>query len=77
MALPILSGKDVVKALKKAGFEIVRQKGTHLRMKKKRSSPTDPARIVIVIMHKELARGTLRRILRKAGLTREEFLRLL
>lgn len=77
MKLPNLSGKDVVKALKKAGFEIVGRKGSHLRMKKERSSPTDPPHTVIVIMHKEIARGTLGHILTKAGLTREEFLKLL
>jgi len=77
LKLPNLSGKDVVKALEKAGYKIVGRKGSHLRMKKERSSPKDPPHVVIVAMHKEITRGTLRHILTKAGLTREEFLELL
>ena len=74
MKLPILSGKEIAKILEKAGFMIVGQKGSHLRMKREESSPTD---IVVVPLHDEVARGTLRHILTKAGMSREEFFELL
>jgi predicted RNA binding protein YcfA (HicA-like mRNA interferase family) len=74
LKLPILKGKDVVKILEKFGFKIDRRKGSHLLMKKEKSSPVDPPRTVIVPMHQEVARGTLRHIINKAGMTRDEFL---
>lgn len=72
--LPVLSGRDVIKALHKAGFEVVGQKGSHIRMKRRRP---DRVRIVIVPDHKEIPRGTLGSILRQAGLSKQEFLSLL
>jgi predicted RNA binding protein YcfA (HicA-like mRNA interferase family) len=77
MKLPLLHYEKVVKALEKTGFRIVGTKGSHLSLKKDKSSPKDPPRIVIVPMHKEIARGTLLHILNASGLTREEFLSLL
>lgn len=74
--LPILHYKVVVKALEKAGFEIVGSRGSHLRLKRKKQSADDNPRMVIVPMHKEIARGTLRNILRRSGLTLEELLEL-
>lgn len=74
--LPLLHYKKVVKALKKAGFEIVGSKGSHLRLKRKKQSANDTPRMVIVPMHPEIARGTLRNILRRTGLTLEELLQL-
>ena len=57
--------------LEKADFSRVSQRGSHLKLR-------NPAgRTVIVPLHRELARGTLRSILRQAGLTTEEFLELL
>jgi predicted RNA binding protein YcfA (HicA-like mRNA interferase family) len=75
--VPRLSGKDVVKALKKAGFDIVGQKGSHVRLKRERQSKEGKVCVTIVPMHKEIAKGTLNSIIRKAGMTREEFLELL
>lgn len=77
MKLPQVSGKGVVKALAKIGFEIVGQKGSHCRMKRGKISAKDPPRMVIIPMHRKLAKGTLRNIIRRAGLTREEFIELL
>ena len=69
--LPRLSGKEVIKALSKFGFEIVRQMGSHIFMKKK----TDKEVITTVVPnHKEVDRGTLLEIIRQAKLTRDEFL---
>ena len=73
MTLPTVSGRDVVKLLTRIGFIIVGRKGSHIRMKKK----NDKTLVAIVPDHKEITKGTLKSILRQAGLTREEFLELL
>jgi predicted RNA binding protein YcfA (HicA-like mRNA interferase family) len=72
--LPLVSGQKVVKALNKAGFKIVGRKGSHIRLKKKTPTKTY---IVIVPLHREIKRGTLKSILRQAGLTKQEFIKLL
>lgn len=69
--LPVLSAREVLKALSKAGFLQVGQAGSHLRLKHANG------RIVMVPNHPEVAVGTLLSILRQAGLRRNEFLRLL
>ncbi|MCJ7574990.1 type II toxin-antitoxin system HicA family toxin [Candidatus Bathyarchaeota archaeon] len=73
MSLPVLSGRRVVKALQRAGFTVVGRKGSHIRMRK----VSDRVYVAIIPDHREIAPGTLRSILRQAGLTREEFLSLL
>lgn len=70
--LPVVSGAECVKALGKVGFEVYRQRGSHIVMVRK--SP--PAQTTIP-NHKELDRGTLRAIIRHSGLTVEEFAALL
>lgn len=72
--LPVISGKDAIRALARAGFSFVRQKGSHVRMKKQIS---DTALNVTIPLHDELDRTTLRSIIRAAELTEEEFLNLL
>jgi predicted RNA binding protein YcfA (HicA-like mRNA interferase family) len=72
--LPVVSGHKAIKALTKAGFEVVGRKGSHVRLKKKTPIKTY---IVIVPLHPEIKTGTLRSILRQAGLTREEFIELI
>ncbi|MEM3430473.1 MAG: type II toxin-antitoxin system HicA family toxin [Candidatus Bathyarchaeia archaeon] len=74
MALPIVSSRRAIKALAKAGFQVAGRKGGHIKLKKKTD---DKVFVVIVPSHPELARGTLKSILRQAGMTREEFLKLL
>ena len=74
MALPIMSGRKVIKALTKAGFQVAGRKGSHVKLKKR---VDDKVLIVIVPDHEELARGTLKAILRQANMTRESFLELL
>jgi len=65
------SGEKTVRALERLGFRQVRQRGSHVVMKKK----TPEAEIGCVVpLHKELAAGTLRGILRQAGITIDEFL---
>ena len=71
MKAPVLSGKDIIKYLSGKGFEIVGRKGSHVRMK----LSTTPRNLVVIIPdHKELAQGTLRSILRQAGISFEEFI---
>ena len=72
--LPVISGHQVIKALSKAGFKVVGRRGSHIRLKKKTPIKTY---IVIVPIHPEIKRGTLNSILRQAGLTREELLKLI
>jgi predicted RNA binding protein YcfA (HicA-like mRNA interferase family) len=70
-ALPIISGADAVRAFGKAGFERVSQRGSHVKLRHR------DGRVVIVPMHDELARGTLRSMLRQADLSPDDFLQLL
>ncbi len=71
--LPVVSGKEAVKALSKVGFYIHHQKGSHIILKKE--GFTDMR--VVVPNHKELKRGMLRSIIKDAGLTVDEFITLL
>ncbi len=66
--------RSAIKALHKAGFRVVRQKESHVRMEKKIDKETVK---VTVPLHPSLKKGTLRIILRQAGLSVEEFVKLL
>ncbi len=70
--LPVVSGWECVKALQKVGFVIRRQTGSHIVMKRH-----NPKAQVVVPNHNELDKGTLKSILRQAGLTVDEFIALL
>lgn len=70
--LPVVSGREAVKVLSKVGFEFRRQVGSHMVLKRQ----LDGKRIVIPD-HKELPKGTLRAILRQAGVSVEDFINLL
>ena len=72
--LPLLSARNIIKALSKAGFQQVSQKGSHIKLKRKES---DKTWIVIVPNFNEIPTGTLRSIIRQSGLDIEEFLKLL
>ena len=69
--LPIVSGSDVIRTLGKVGFGAVGQRGRHVKVRH------PDGRTVIVPLHRELAPGTLRSILRQAGLSVEGFTNLL
>ena len=73
MKLPLVSGIEVIKRLKRAGFIATRQKGSHVRLEKYMSDKTIK---LTVPLHAELKKGTLNRIIKEAGLTLEEFERL-
>jgi len=68
--LPVVGGAEVIAALAKAGFVQVSQRGSHVKLR-------GDGRTVIVPTHRELATGTLRSVLRQAGLTPAEFTTLL
>ena len=68
--LPVISGRDCITALQKAGFVISSQKGSHIKLRY-------GGIVVIVPNHKTLDRGTLKNILDQANLSIEEFLNLL
>lgn len=70
--LPRVSGQDCIRALGKAGFRVVRQRGSHLTLRR-----DNPYARVIVPDHREIDRGTLRAIIRQAGLRVAEFNHLL
>ena len=70
--LPRISGRACIKALGKAGFYLKRQHGSHMIVRR-----DEPFAQVVVPDHKELDRGTLRAIIRQAGLGVEEFIGLL
>ena len=72
--LPVLSGREVIKILKKIGFEPARQKGSHIVLV---NIASDSKMAVVVPNHKEIDPGTLLEIVRQAGLKRDEFERLL
>ena len=65
--LPVVSGKRIVRALEKVGFEVVSTRGSHCKLRQ-----LSPPRIVIVPLHDEVRPGTLASILRQAGLTVDE-----
>jgi len=70
--LPRISGRECVKALESAGFHSKRQEGSHIILRR-----NDPFCQVVVPDHKELDRGTLRAIIRQAGIGVDQFMRLL
>ena len=71
-ALPVISGDEAMKALSKVGFRTVRQKGSHVVLR--RDSPFCQ---LVVPRHKVLDRGTLRAMIRQAELSPDDFVELL
>ena len=71
--LPVLKATELINALEKAGFHVIRQRGSHLRLKH------PDGRVVTVPVHpgRDLGRGLLRKVIRDEELTRDEFMALL
>lgn len=69
--LPRLSGRELIKILQLFGFVVIRQKGSHIVLKKK---TINEELGTVVPDHKELADGTLRGILKQSKITVEDFL---
>ena len=68
-SLPLLSGREVARLFENLGWEVVRQRGSHIILVKDGQRAT-----LSVPDHKEVGRGTLRSLIRAAGLTVEEFM---
>ena len=71
--LPVVSGRQAVAAFGKIGYAVDHQTGSHIVLR--HSDP--PHRRLVVPNHAEIAKGTLRSLIREAGLTVEQFCALL
>jgi predicted RNA binding protein YcfA (HicA-like mRNA interferase family) len=69
---PVVSGAELIRALERDGWTVVRQRGSHVRLKK-----ANRRNALVVPLHREIRKGTLAGILRDAGLTGEELRKLL
>lgn len=69
--LPRVSGRECVRILARAGFTVKRQHGSHIVLRRE-----DPFAQIVVPDHPELDRGTLRAIIRQAGLSVDKFVAL-
>ena len=67
---PILPPKKIIKVMKRLGFHKISQKGSHAKFINQNTG-----KIFIILMHYEVARGTLRSILEQADIELEEFLK--
>jgi predicted RNA binding protein YcfA (HicA-like mRNA interferase family) len=65
--LPRTSGPEIVKALQRLGFEVARQRGSHVVMRRGAAG-------CVVPNHREVKVGTLAGVLRQAGVSVEEFI---
>ncbi|MDD2676565.1 MAG: type II toxin-antitoxin system HicA family toxin [Methylacidiphilaceae bacterium] len=65
--LPVVSGEDVVGALRRLGFALVRRRGSHMILRRGSAG-------CVVSNHRELKTGTLAGVLKQAGISPEEFL---
>jgi predicted RNA binding protein YcfA (HicA-like mRNA interferase family) len=70
--LPRISGREAVSAFRELGYEFDRQRGSHIVLR----HPLPPHRRLVVPDHRELAKGTLRALIREAGITVEDFIAL-
>ena len=68
--LKIFSATSLIKLLQSHGFEILRQKGSHIVLQKKQENSTKTA---IIPNHKEIKIGTLQSIIRQSGLDKQLF----
>ena len=72
--LPVISSRKLIQALKRRGFVIDHQTGSHLSM----SHPEEPNRFAVIPVHaKDINRGTLMSILKQAGISKDELIELL
>ena len=65
--LPRISGSNAIKVFESLGFSVVRQRGSHVVMRKGDKG-------CVIPVHKELAVGTLRSAIRQAGITPDDFI---
>lgn len=67
--LPVISGKELVKLFLKLDYEVDHQTGSHIILRQKQK----PYRRLTIPNHVEISKGTLRAIIKQAGLSRQEF----
>jgi predicted RNA binding protein YcfA (HicA-like mRNA interferase family) len=67
-SLPSVSGRKVVRAFEELGWQVARQRGSHIILVKEHHPAT-----LSVPDHREVAKGTLRSLIRAAGITVDEF----
>ncbi len=72
--LPAISGRELIRALRRSGFVVLRQKGSHVSLEKRTAAGYWRT---IVPMHREIRPGTLSDIFNQTGLTKEELAELL
>jgi len=72
--LPAVSGREMIRALRHAGFVVLRQKGSHVSLEKRTS---DGYWRTVVPLHREIRRGTFSEILNQSGLSKEDLMELL
>ena len=72
--IPIVTAKELIRALKRAGFSKDRQKGSHLTLINSKTNKT-----ITIPVHTgvDIGKGLLKKIITEAGLTTEEFIKLL
>ena len=69
--IPVVSGKQAIKAFQKVGYVVMRQKGSHIRL----IHPAEKNRRPLTIPdHKEVSIGVIRRLLRDSGISVEQFI---
>jgi predicted RNA binding protein YcfA (HicA-like mRNA interferase family) len=68
--LPVISGLKLIKAMKKLGFVIVRQRGSHVFLQRGQET-------TVVPLHDPLKKGTLSKILKQSNVTLEELMEIL
>ena len=71
--LPVLKPKELLSILQKNGWEVARQKGSHIQLK----NPNKPNLVTIPYHNKDLAKGTLFSIIKQLGMTKDDFEKLL
>jgi predicted RNA binding protein YcfA (HicA-like mRNA interferase family) len=69
--LPVCSGAEAVRAFRRLGYEIDHQTGSHIILRQPNG------RRLTVPNHREIAKGTLRALIREAGLSKEQFTEML
>ena len=72
VSVPLVSGQEVVRAFERLGWEIARQRGSHIIMQK---ITPDGSVTVPVPNHRTVRAGTLLAIIRQSGVAKEHFLR--
>ena len=72
--LPLISAKEAIKAFEKIGYQVIRRRGSHIRMRHKIDTNKQP---ITIPNHKTIGKGLLRKLLRDTELTIEYFLELI